>query len=122
MSRFFVWTRLLLLLASGGAVERGEDLSGDDWDGSLRFGVCAVVILDGDTQKEVAVSGNQEDMCEESGGVAGDVECIAIVSLLDAFLGRQERSLKIPSHCNSGVGKALASPALLHIMGPKAKS
>ncbi len=57
------------------------------------------------------MSGNQEDMCEESGGVAGDVECIAIVSLLDAFLGRRERSLKIPSHCNSGVGKALVSPA-----------
>jgi glycoprotein 2-beta-D-xylosyltransferase len=52
----------------------------------------------------VAVSGNQEDTCEESGGDAGDVECIAI-----------------PSHCNSGVGKALASPALLHIMGPKLK-
>ncbi len=43
MSRFFVWIRSLLLLASGGAVERGGDLSGDDWDGSLRFGVCAVV-------------------------------------------------------------------------------
>jgi len=58
-------------------------------------------------------------MCEESGGIAGDVECIAIVSLLDAFLGRRERSLEIHSHRNSGVGKAMASPALLHIMGPR---